>query len=294
MRLRSLTGVVVAAACLAGASCGGDASHADGTTTTASTTTAPTTTADPTADCPDAPPERLVPQVDGEIPHDPTAFTQGLVVHRGELFESTGLENRSTIRAMDPATGQIRSDVALGPGTFAEGLAVGADGDLVQLTWKEGRAYVWDPTTLEQVGGFEYQGEGWGLTTLDDGTLVQSDGSTRLTERDPVDFSVTDTWTVARSDGAVDQLNELEWDGTHLWANRWRTDEIVRIDPTCRRVDGVVDASSLESLARADAAASGGPGIDVLNGIAKVPDTDQFLVTGKLWPSIYRVRFVPA
>jgi glutaminyl-peptide cyclotransferase len=86
----------------------------------------------------------------------------------------------------------------------------------------------------------------------------------------------------------------LEWDGTHLWANRWKTDEIVRIDPVCRRVDGVVDASSLEALARSTASASEGGAIDVLNGIAKVPDTDQFLVTGKLWPSIYRVRFVRA
>lgn len=239
-------------------------------------------------------PERLVPQVQRKLPHDPGAFTQGLVIRAGVLYESTGLEGRSSLRAIDPATGQIRTNVALGPGTFAEGLAIAAAGTLVQLTWKEGRANIWDPVTMSRVGRFSYAGEGWGLSTLDDGTLVMSDGSDRLVERDPKDFSVTRRWTVARPDGRADRLNELEWDGRRLWANRWQTNEILRIDPVCRRVDGVVDATALDAAARSSATSTNGPAIDVLNGIANLPGTDQFLVTGKLWPTMFQVRFVPA
>ena len=104
---------------------------------------------------------------------------------------------------------------------------------------------------------------------------------------------MVDRWTVARTGGPTDQLNELDWDGEHLWANRWRTDEIVRIDRRCRRVDAVVDASSLVASATAAATRAGTP-IDVLNGIAHLPGTDRFFVTGKYWPVLYEVRFVPA
>jgi len=245
------------------------------------------------ADCPTTVPERLVPQVVRELAHSTDAFTEGLVVHDGILYESNGLEGRSSVRALDPDTGAVRRNVAVDPAVFAEGLAVGTDGQLVQLTWKDGRAYVRDAATLEELRRFEYRGEGWGLTTLDDGTLVMSDGSDQLVERDPEDFSRLRRWKVSRVGGAVDQLNELDWDGQHLWANRWQTDEIVRIDPRCRRVDAVVDASSLVASATAAARAGGTP-IDVLNGIAHLPGTDRFLVTGKLWPVMYEVRFVPA
>ena len=119
-----------------------------------------------------------------------------------------------------------------------------------------------------------------------------SDGSDELVQRDPADFSETDRWRVQRDGGPTDQLNELEWDGTHLWANRWQTDEILRIDLACRRVDGVVDASALAADAAATSSAPGDD--DVLNGIAHLPGTDRFLVTGKLWPTLFEVRFVPA
>src|SRR5690606_6476713 len=139
--------------------------------------------------------------------------------------------------------------------------AVGDD-RLVQLTWTEGRALVWNRSELTAVGEHRYDGEGWGISTLDDGRLVMSDGSDTLTVRDPDDFSVLERWQITRADGAADRLNELEWDGERLWANRWQTDEIVRIDLRCRRVDGVLDASAL--TARAATAAAGRP-IDVLN-----------------------------
>ncbi|MFZ4519846.1 MAG: glutaminyl-peptide cyclotransferase, partial [Microthrixaceae bacterium] len=199
----------------------------------------------------------------------------------------------SSVRATDPATGQVQRK-AMSPGNvFGEGLAVRPDGSLVQITWKDGTAFVWDPASLTTTGRFRYGGEGWGLTTAGDGTLLMSDGSDRITERDPSDFTPRRRWTVRREGGAADELNELEWDGSHLWANRWQTDEIVRIDRRCQRVDAVVDASALVAEAGATGAAQGHQ-VDVLNGIAAVPGTDRFLVTGKLWPTTFEVRFVPA
>lgn len=235
-------------------------------------------------------PARLVPEVLGERPHDPTAFTEGLLIVDGVLYESTGLEGASSVRAVDPLTGSVLRRTDLDPSSFGEGLT-NIDGDrLVQLTWKEGIAIVWDRMDLQRVGEHRYEGEGWGITTLDDGRLVMSDGSDTLTVRDPSDFSAIERWTVTRADGTVDRLNELEWDGERIWANRWQTDEIVRVDPRCHRVDAVVDASVLRRRAAAAATAP----IDVLNGIAHEPGTDRFLVTGKDWPVMFEVRFVPA
>lgn len=243
------------------------------------------------AECgPAAPPTRLVPEVLGERPHDPTAFTEGLLIVDGVLYESTGLEGASSVRAVDPLTGSVLRRSDLDPDSFGEGLTA-IDGDrLVQLTWKQGIAIVWDRMDLQRVGEHRYEGEGWGITTLDDGRLVMSDGSDTLTVRDPSDFSAIERWTVTRSDGTVDRLNELEWDGGRIWANRWQTDEIVRVDPRCHRVDAVVDASPLRRRAAAVATAP----IDVLNGIAHEPGTDRFLVTGKDWPVMFEVRFVAA
>ncbi|UDY35662.1 glutaminyl-peptide cyclotransferase [Dermatobacter hominis] len=250
---------------------------------------APATTA-PT--CAAGAPERLAVEVLDERPHDPTAFTQGLLVVDGDLYESTGQQGESTVREVDPTTGEVRRTSDLDPELFGEGLTAVGDDRLVQLTWKDGRALVWDRADLTLVDEHAYDGEGWGITTLDDGRLVMSDGSDRLAVRDPDDFAELDRWTVERSDGPADQLNELEWDGERLWANRWQTDEIVRIDPTCHRVDAVVDAAALTERAR-EAADPDEP-IDVLNGIAHLPGTDRFLVTGKDWPVLYEVRFVPA
>ncbi len=226
-----------------------------------------------------------------ERPHDPAAFTQGLLMLDGQLYESTGIEGESTIRQVDPDTGEVLRSVDLRADQFGEGLTNIGDDRLVQLTWTDGTALLWDRATFEPLGEHRYDGEGWGITTMDDGRLVMSDGSDTLAVRDPEDFTVIDRWPVTRSNGPADRLNELDWDGTHLWANRWKTDEIVRIEPRCRRVDGVVDAADLTDLA---AQAAGGQPIDVLNGIAHVPGTDRFLVTGKDWPVMFEVRFVPS
>ena len=150
-------------------------------------------------------------------------------------------------------------------------------GRLVQLTWLDGLAYVRDPDTLE-VGraSTPTTGEGWGLTTLGDGTLVMTDGSDVLTLRDPEDFTELEARVVQRVGGDADRLNELDWDGEWLWANRYQTDELLRIDPECATVTGVADLAPLREAAAAEAASNGTP-IDVTNGIAHLPGTDRYL-----------------
>jgi glutaminyl-peptide cyclotransferase len=247
--------------------------------------------------CRDAPTEVLVPEVVRELPHDRAAFTQGLVVAGDRLVEGTGLVGESSIREVVPETGEVVASAPL-EDAFGEGVAALGDGRFLQLTWTDGFAQRWRRTAqgFEPEGRVRYRGEGWGLAALDDGTLVMSDGTDRLSLRDPEDFTVVEVWDVSRSDGRADQLNELDWDGSRLWANRWRTDEIVGIDPACRHVDRVVDAAALTRRAEV-AAVEGGRalrrGEDVLNGVAHLPGTDRYYVTGKRWPVLFEVRFVP-
>lgn len=246
---------------------------------------------DPSADGPA--PARLVPEVVRSFEHATDAFTEGFVVHDGTLWESTGLEGRSTLRALDPTTGEERRRAALPPDVFGEGLAVRRDGRLVQLSWKNGRAFVWDAARLTVTDELSYDGEGWGLSTDAGGRFVMSNGSDTLTVRDPQTFKVVRTVKVTRPGGGTDQLNELEVDGGAVWANRFQTAEILRIDVKCGTVTGSVDATALVRQAQS-AAAAAGVAPDVLNGIAKVPGTDRFLVTGKNWPIVFEVRFQPA
>ena len=236
--------------------------------------------------CMPARPATLDVEVVRTLEHDPDAYTQGLLVHDGRVYEGTGIEGRSTVRELDPATGDVVVERDLLDDQFGEGLAISGD-ELVQLTWTDGVAYRWSLPELEPLGEHTYSGEGWGLTTLADGTLVMSDGSDVLAVRDPDDFEVLERRRVLRQDGPADQLNELEFDGESLWANRYRSDELLRIDPGCATVTGVADLSAL----RADATEQAdGERIDVTNGVAHLPGTDRFLLTGKWWPTMYEVR----
>jgi glutamine cyclotransferase len=217
--------------------------------------------------------------------HDPTSYTQGLVWDHGRLYESAGLYGRSSLRQVDPRTGEVLRRLDLAPGYFAEGLAQ-VDNWLVQLTWKEGVAFVYDALSFGRVGEFHYDGEGWGL--CDDGRrLVMSDGSDRLSFRDRRTFALLGGVDVRLEGRPLQQLNELECVGGAVYANVWMTDEIVRIDPAGGRVTAVIDAGGLlDPAARAHA--------DVLNGIAYDPAKKTFLITGKLWPKMFEVVFVPA
>ena len=221
-------------------------------------------------------------------PHDPDAFTQGLEMADGALYESTGLYGRSSLRRVDPATGAVTAEAAVADDLFAEGLTV-VDDRIVQLTWKAGRALVYDRTTLGLVGEFAYEGEGWGLCRSG-GELVMSDGSDRLARRDPESFELIGTVAVASAGVAVDRLNELECLDGLVIANVWQTSELLVIDIADGRVAAVIDGQPLID----DVVTAADPGaIDVLNGVAALDD-GTFLMTGKLWPLMYQVRVVEA
>lgn len=229
-------------------------------------------------------PERLRVQILSTRSHDPRAFTQGLVWHEGKLYESTGNYGSSSLREVDPKTGEVRRFLPVPQQYFAEGLAR-VDDRLIQLTWQEGVALVYNLATFEESGQLPYSGEGWGLCH-DGRRLVMSDGSDRLTFRDPATFEIQGGVNVTAAGQPVFSLNELECVDGAVWANIWQTEEIVRIDPATGQVTAVVDASGLLTPQERQT-------VDVLNGIAWVPETKTFLITGKYWPKMFEVAFQP-
>jgi glutaminyl-peptide cyclotransferase len=231
--------------------------------------------------------QRLRVEVLATHPHDPSAFTQGLELRDGVLYEGTGQYARSELREVDPTTGEVRRRVRLPEDTFGEGITVVGPW-IWQLTYREHVAFLRDRATLAEIRRVPYEGEGWGLChDRAAGRLVMSDGSDRLTFRDPRTFQPLGSVAVTVDGRPLRSLNELECVGGWVWANVWLTDEIVRIDPRTGRVAAVVDASGLLTPEeRADA--------NVLNGIAALPGRDRFIVTGKYWPTAFTVRFVPA
>jgi glutamine cyclotransferase len=228
--------------------------------------------------------EQLRVEVVAAYPHDPQAFTQGLLLHDGTLYESTGLIGRSSLRQVELSTGKVLRRVEVPPPLFGEGLAAVGD-RLVQLTWENHVALVYELATLQQVQTFAYPTEGWGLCF--DGTqLIMSDGSPRLYYRDPRTFDARGVLEVVRNGRPLSRLNELECVGDAIYANVWTTDSIVRIDKSTGAVTAEIDAAGLLTAAERSKA-------DVLNGIAYDASSGTFLITGKLWPRLFRVRFVP-
>lgn len=230
-------------------------------------------------------PERLGVRVLAEYPHDPGSFTQGLLVHDGALYESTGRYGHSRVRKIEPESGRVLAERVLPARLFGEGLALAGD-RLVQITWQEGVALLWEPETLEPLGELSYRGEGWGLA-YDGDRLILSDGTSALSFRDPATLEETDRLDVTLEGAPLSRLNELEWVDGALWANVWGSRSVVRIDTASGAVTAVADLSSLLERLPAEAA----PDIDVLNGIAWWPERESFLVTGKLWPRMFEVVF---
>jgi glutamine cyclotransferase len=226
-------------------------------------------------------PERLAVEVLAVLPHDRTRFTEGLELDDGVLYESSGLYGRSTLWADDWRTGAVLARAALPNGLFGEGITVVGD-RIWQLTWREGIALERRRSTLAVLGQARYQGQGWGLC-FDGRRLVMSDGSGRLTFRDPRTFARLGAVEVLDAGRPVRNLNELECTAGAVWANVWQSADILRIDPGTGTVTGVADASGLLTPAER-------PGADVLNGIAAIPgEGPQFLLTGKFWPRMFRV-----
>jgi glutamine cyclotransferase len=219
-------------------------------------------------------------------PHDPGAFTEGLLWHDGALFESIGLEGRSEVRRVRLEDGKVLARATLPADQFGEGLALWND-TLVSLTWKAGIAHRWTAKTLKHLGSFRYTGEGWGLAS-DGQMLVQSDGSAVLRFRDPQSFAVRRELTVTANGRPVRDLNEIEVIDGAIFANVWHRNYLVRIDPASGAVTGLVDLSALVAeVCASDPEA-------VANGIAWDPVKRRLFVTGKLWPTLFEITLEPA
>jgi glutamine cyclotransferase len=219
-------------------------------------------------------------------PHDPQAFTQGLIFLDGHLYESTGLNGRSTLRMDDLETGRVLQSLPLPSKYFGEGLTDWGS-TLVQLTWLDHIGFVYDRFSFRQLRTFHYDGEGWGLTH-DGKDLILSDGTATLRFLDPDTFRVVRRVVVKDRGSPVTQLNELEFIHGQIYANVWLTDRIARISPTTGKVLGWIDLGGLlPANERSD------PNGAVLNGIAWDAAHDRLFVTGKLWPKLFEIKVVP-
>lgn len=216
------------------------------------------------------------------FPHDPNAFTQGLVFADGEFLESTGLQGESSLRRVDVKTGRVLQQVKVPDQYFAEGLALVGD-ELLQLTWQHNLGLVYDRKTFKQRRTFAYKTEGWGLAYDGKSQLVMSDGSDRLFFLDPKTQAVLRTIRVQDAGAAVTHLNELEWIEDEIWANVWTTDRIARISPVTGDVVSWIALDRLWPRARRT------PNADVLNGIAYDKALRRIFITGKKWPTVYQI-----
>ncbi|MCS6874806.1 MAG: glutaminyl-peptide cyclotransferase [Pyrinomonadaceae bacterium] len=221
-------------------------------------------------------------------PHDPKAFTQGLVYHKGFLYEGTGGRKtddfHSSLRKVELETGKILQKVELQGDYFGEGITILND-KIYQLTWQENTAFVYDLQSFNLLKKFTYPGEGWGLTT-DGINLFMSDGTHIIRVLNPENFETIRTIVVLdESRKPIMRLNELEYIKGEIWANVWQTSQIIRIDPSNGKLLGRIDLSKLTNeIAREDKAA------DVLNGIAYDPEGDRIFITGKKWRKLFEIR----
>jgi len=217
------------------------------------------------------------------FPHDPEAFTQGLVYLDGFLYEGTGLNGRSSIRKVRLENGEVLQIHKLDSQYFGEGIAI-FDNSLFELTWQAEIGFVYDRTSFERTGTFSYKGEGWGLTQ-DGRRLVMSDGTSYLRFFDPATRKELSRVQVRDGGRPVERLNELEYVKGEVLANVWQTDRVARISPKTGQVVGWIDLSGLLTPREAQT-------VDVLNGIAYDAKQDRLFVTGKLWPKLFEIKVV--
>lgn len=216
------------------------------------------------------------------FPHDPNAFTQGLLYLDGTMYESTGEFGHSSLRAVDLQTGHVMQKYALPPNVFGEGLAAWSS-NLIQLTWLAHTGFVYDRFSFRLLRTFQYQGEGWGLTA-DQSRLILSDGSAYLRFLDPKNFHETGKLQICEEGQPVTNLNELEYIDGKVYANIWHSDRIGEISLRTGQVTAWIDLHDL-AVATQPANPEG-----VLNGIGYDPATKHIFITGKLWPKLYEIR----
>ena len=225
-------------------------------------------------------PYRLV----AEFPHDPAAFTQGLVAVNGQIYEGTGKKGESQLRKVDLKTGRVELFVPLDSSYFGEGITV-LNNRIYQITWQNRTGIVYDLKTMKTVSTFNYSGEGWGLTN-DGKRLILSDGTSMLRFIDPKTFEVVKRLRVHGPNGQVDRLNELEFVNGEILANIWYADRIARISPDNGEILGWIDLSGLYPEKQRSSRE------DVLNGIAYDEASGRLFVTGKNWPKVFEIELV--
>lgn len=221
-------------------------------------------------------------EVVATYPHDPKAYTQGLAIHDGTLYESTGQYGESSLRKVELKKGKVKKKLDVPGQYFAEGMTI-LNGKIYQLTWQQGKCFVYDLKDFKLESEFSYEGEGWGLTT-DGQSLILSDGSNQLRFIDPATFRVTRTLNVTHENEPLGELNELEYIHGEIYANVWKTDRIARIDPKTGRVVAWIEMAGLrpeETLGNVE---------NVLNGIAYDGEHDRLYVTGKRWPKLFEIK----
>ncbi len=219
------------------------------------------------------------------FPHDPEAFTQGLVFYDGRLYEGTGLRGQSSVRIVELETGEITRIHRLLPEYYGEGITIHGD-RIIQVTWQSREGFVYDKDSLEVLDTFGISTEGWGLTS-DGASLILSDGTSTIRFLDPDTFQETRTVEVSDGDEQVSLINELEYIDGEIFANIWQTDMIARFDPLSGSVLGWLEFSGLRDHIDDD------DSIDVLNGIAYNDETGHLFVTGKLWPLLFEIELTP-
>src|SRR5215203_1582091 len=221
------------------------------------------------------------PQVIQTFPHDPKAYTQGLTIFNGNLYEGTGWYGESNLRRVDMTSGAVLQQVDLPKDIFGEGIAV-YDNRIAQLSWRSHLGYVYDRETFNLLATFNYPTEGWGLT-YDGSRLILSDGSHNLRFLHPDTFPEVGQISVQAAGRPIRSLNELEFINGAVLANVWQTDRIAIIDPSTGNVCSWLDFTGLNTapLSSRD---------DVLNGIAYDNDTGRLFITGKRWPTLFEIQ----
>jgi glutaminyl-peptide cyclotransferase len=223
-------------------------------------------------------------QVVHTYPHDRQAFTEGLEFRGGFLYESTGLEGKSTLSKIKLETGQVLERITLDPAIFGEGITI-MNERITQLTYRTEIGYVYEQASLKKLRTFHYRGEGWSLTN-DGKVIYMDDGTAQIRVWDPSTLEEKRRITVHDGVRPIERLNELEWIRGELWANIWQTPRIARISPADGRVTGWIDCPGLLTPQEAE-------GVDVMNGIAYDSFADRIFLTGKLWPKLFEVKIVP-
>jgi glutamine cyclotransferase len=221
-------------------------------------------------------------EVVATFPHDKEAFTEGLQYYNGFLYESTGLNGQSHLRKVELATGKVIQNIDLANEYFGEGITI-LNSKIYQLTYQTQVGFIYDLKSFKLLQQWKYLGEGWSLTN--DGTnLIMSNGTEKIQYLDPNTLATVRSIEVTSDGMPVLNVNELEYINGEIWANIWRTDRIIRIDPQTGKVKAWLDMSGLLTSAELQS------GVDVLNGIAYDKEHDKIYVTGKNWPKLFEIK----